>query len=133
METKKPQRRHRPEFRVEIATRMLAGENVSALSEKYQLPRSMMYRWRDALRREGAGGLSRPLGRPPGAAGPPAQTRPGSSVAEQRLRQQIAGLERKVGQQAVEIEFFRGVFKRLEELPKASQHGGAPYTRKSGE
>ena len=45
----------------------------------------------------------------------------------------IADLERKVGRQAVEIDFFKGVFKRLEELPKTKRHGGEASTRRSGE
>jgi len=61
-------RRHSHEFRVEIARRMLNGECVKALSEQHRLPRSMMYRWRDAYRKDGPEGLQRPIGRPPGSA-----------------------------------------------------------------
>ena len=50
-------RQHSPEFRIEIAARMVAGENVSALAEKYSLRRSVMYRWREAYVRSGAAGL----------------------------------------------------------------------------
>ena len=46
-------RRHSAEFKIEIAERMLAGENVKALSKQYRLARSMMYRWRDAFRERG--------------------------------------------------------------------------------
>ena len=59
-------RRHSPEFRIEIAQQMLAGASVTELSRRYRLPRSMMYRWRDAYRRVGGEGLSRPMGRPGG-------------------------------------------------------------------
>lgn len=134
MEKKRPQRRHSAEFRIEIAERMLAGENVSALSEQHGLPRSMMYRWRDAYRKDGPAALSRSTGRPPGQT--PAVARSvtkASSGTEQRLRERVAELERKVGRQAVEIDFFNGVFKRLEELPKASRRGGEASTRRSGE
>lgn len=127
-------RLHTPEFRLEIVERMLAGENVAALSGQYGLARSMMYRWRDAFRREGAAGLARQRGRRPGpAAQAPvaAGAVPGASRVEQRLRQQVAELERKVGQQAVEIDFFKGVFKRLEELPKAKRRGGDASTPRS--
>ena len=67
MEQGRP-RRHSHEFRVEIAQRMLNGECVKALSEQYGLPRSMMYRWREAYRKSGPEGLQRPMGRPPGSA-----------------------------------------------------------------
>jgi transposase len=127
-------RLHTPEFRLEIVERMLAGENVAALASQYSLARSMMYRWRDAYRLEGAAGLARPQGRRPGRLPKQIVSRaPGvrASGVEQKLRQQVADLERKVGQQAVEIDFFKGVFKRLEELPKAKRRGGEASTPRS--
>lgn len=124
-------RRHSHEFRVEIAQRMLAGESATELSRRYQLPRSMMYRWRDAYRKDGPEGLQRPIGRPPGRASRPATLTQHST--EQELRQRIAELERKIGQQSVEIDFFKGVFKRLEAQPKAPRRGGAASTRRSDE
>jgi len=122
-------RRHSAEFRIEIAQQMLAGENVSELSSRYKIKRSMMYRWREAYLKQGPAGLQRRPGRPKGQ-GP---TRVGNASAEPRLRQRIAELERKIGQQALEMDFFKGVFKRLEELPRTSRCGGTPSTRRSGE
>jgi len=126
---KSKRRRHSSEFRIEIAQRMLAGENVVALSKQHNLARSQMYRWRDTYRREGPAGLSRFQGRSPG--GGPAKPVVGDT--EQQLRQQIAELERKLGQQAVEIDFFKGVFKRLEERPPASPRSGSASTPRSDE
>jgi transposase len=128
MSEEKGRRRHSAEFRIEIAQRMLAGENVMGLSRRHQLPRGMMYRWRDAYRKDGPAGLSRPVGRPDRSA--PAVNRAADN--EQRLQQRIAELERTIGRQAVEIDFFKGVFKRLESLPKAPRRGGAASTRRSG-
>ena len=122
-------RQHSPEFRLEIVERMLAGGNVTALSKQHGLARSMMYRWRDAYRGRGAGGLARAPGKtasPPRHAAEPVE-------GEQQLRQQIAELERTIGRQAVEIDFFKGVFKRLKESPKAQRRGGEASTRRSGE
>jgi transposase len=122
-------RKHSHEFRIEIAQRMLAGENVTALSKRYQLPRSMMYRWRDAYHKCGPEGLARRIGRPPDSA-----SRPATELgAEPQLRRCIAELQRKIGQQSVEIDFFKGVFRRLEELPKANRRGGVASTRRSDE
>jgi len=126
MEEKK-HRRHPTKFRVEIAERMLAGENVMALGKQYGLARSMMYRWRDAYRKKGANGLTGQIGQRSRSSGSPGP----SQNQEERLRQRIAELERKVGQQTIEIDFFRGVFKRLEEQPKAKSTGGAVSTRRS--
>jgi len=122
-------RQHSAKFRIEIAQRMLAGENVSALSARYKIARSMMYRWRDAYRENGPAAFHRSPGRPKGQGLAPVS----NDGSQQRLHRQIAELERKVGQQAVEIDFFRGVFRRLEQLPKTSRTGGTPSTRRSGE
>jgi len=118
------QRQHSPEFRVEIVERMLAGENVMALAKQHGLARSMMYRWRDAYRRRGAGGVGKERNppRPPTEGG-----------REAKLRQRIAELERTIGRQAVEIDFFKGVFKRLKESPTAPRRGDEASTRRSGE
>jgi transposase-like protein len=127
-EEKRKIRRHSPEFRTEIARRMLAGEDVTAMSQAYGLARSMMYRWRDAYRKEGIAGVSRP----PGVRCTPATKKPDSRT-EERLRKKVAELERKLGQQEMEVDFFRGVFKRLEELPKAKRRGSEASTGKSAE
>lgn len=129
MSEQKKQRRHSVEFRTSIAERMLAGEGVVALSRQYQLPRSMMYRWRDTYRQSGPAGLSKLRPKEPAAA---AKT-VARNDKEEKLRGRIAELERKVGQQTVQIDFFKGVFRRLEELPKTPARGGTASTRKSGE
>jgi transposase len=131
MSEQKKQRQHSVEFRTSIAERMLAGEGVVALSRQYQLPRSMMYRWRDAYRQSGPAALSKLQGRPRGPAAAAKTVARGGN--EERLRGRIAELERKVGQQTVQIDFFKAVFRRLEELPKTPARGGTASTRKSGE
>lgn len=132
MGDQKSGRVHSPEFRAKIAQRILAGESVTALAVEFSLPRSMMYRWRDAYRQGGPAALNKPIGRPPGIGRkkvkPPVS---GHSGIEQKLRQEIAELQQKIGQQAVEIDFFKRVFKRLDELPKVCQRGGDASTPKS--
>ena len=59
------------EFKEGVAQRILNGESVSALHQEFQIKRSVLYRWRDAYRKEGAAGLQRPISRPPGVANPP--------------------------------------------------------------
>jgi len=54
------------EFKERVARRMLNGASVSALHHELQIKRSVLYRWRDAYRKEGAAGLQRVKGRPPG-------------------------------------------------------------------
>ncbi len=59
------------EFKESVARRMLNGESVSALHHELQIKRSVLYRWRDAYRKEGVAGLQRVGGRPPGVPNPP--------------------------------------------------------------
>ena len=78
---------HTAEFKLRVVQRMLAGEPVARLSREVKVKREMLYRWRDAYRKEGAAGLQRPWGRPPKKL---EEARPAS---EARIRE----LERKVG------------------------------------
>src|SRR5664280_3302797 len=84
-------------FKEGVVERILNGESVSALHQEVQIKRSVLYRWRDAYRKDGAAGLRRPAGRPPGVPNPP---RPAASPEEAAARR-AAELERKIGQQAL--------------------------------
>jgi transposase len=97
-------RRHPPEFKLRVVQRMMAGEPVAPLSREVQVKREMLYRWRDAYRKHGRVGLERPRGRPRGPSG---QNRAASPppAGEERIRT----LERKVGQQALVIDFLQRV------------------------
>src|SRR5512132_3221639 len=104
-------RRYERAFKVAALERMAAGENVSALSRNLGIRRKLLYQWRDAVRRGGVEAL-RGRGRP----------RAGEQLVERRrlpsppgvalpdalalARERIAALERKIGQQALELDFF---------------------------
>lgn len=109
------------EFKERVAQRILNGESVSALHQELQIKRSVLYRWRDAYRNEGAAGLQRRIGRPPGVANP---VRPAAS-AEDAAAGRIRELEQKIGQQAMDIDFLRKAFKRVKETRRNSTEGGA--------
>jgi transposase-like protein len=47
------------EFRISIAQRILNGESVGSLSDRYKIKRSVLYRWRDLLRDQGRPGAVR--------------------------------------------------------------------------
>ena len=116
------------EFKEGVVQRILNGESVSALHEEFQIKRSVLYRWRDAYRKDGAAGLARPLGRPPGGSNPP---RPQANPADAAARR-VAELERKIGQQALDIDFLRRAFKRVKESrQKNIEAGGTASTEKS--
>ena len=117
------------EFKEGVAQRILGGESVSALHEQLQIKRSVLYRWRDAYRKEGAAGLQRPVGHQPGVATPP---RPVASPEEAAARR-AAELERKIGQQALDIDFLRRAFKRVKESRRTSTRTGAQASTEKSE
>ena len=117
------------EFKEGVAQRILNGESVSALHQEVQIKRSVLYRWRDAYRKDGAAGLQRPVGRPPGVPNPP---RPVASP-EEVVARRVAELERKVGQQALDIDFFRRAFKRVKESRRKNTADGATASTERSE
>lgn len=117
------------EFKESVAQRILTGESVRALYQELQIRPSVLYRWRDAFRSEGVAGLQRPPGRPPGIPNPP------RSVAspEETAARRIGELERKIGQQALDIDFLRGAFKRVKESRRKNIVAGAKASTERSE
>jgi transposase len=101
------------EFKQAAVQRMLAGEPVSRLSRELKVKRSLLYRWRDAFRKEGAEGL-RPIGRPGWS----------DDNKAKDFESRIAALQGKVGQQTMVIDFLRKAFKRVEELRRQTRSNG---------
>jgi transposase len=110
-------------FKRGIVERILKGENVSALSREYQIKRTLLYRWRDAYRKQGVAGISRTRGRPPGTVGEPARrvSKPTSRKADQ---ERIADLERRLGQMSLENAFLSRAFERVKELRRSNSGSG---------
>jgi transposase len=118
--------------------RMEAGTNISELARELKVGTNMLYAWRDRVRAQGAKGLRNP-GRPGrvaldqvnreatlvgSAAGPPEAL----TVARRR----IAELERKIGQQQVDLDFFRQALRQVGGARQPSDgHGGLGSTRSS--
>lgn len=118
-------------FKVSAVQRMEAGENVSALARELGVRRKLLYVWRDALLEEARTGVVRRRGRPPGSrSGAPPSGRV-SDLASAQSR--IAALERKLGQQALELDFFREALQQVEGLRRAEiEPGVTASTRSSG-
>ena len=117
------------ELKERVARRILGGESVSALHHELQIKRSVLYRWRDAYRKEGVAGLQRANGRPPGVLNPP---RPAADP-EVAATRRIAELERKIGQQALDLDFFQRAFKRVKELRRKDAAPGATASMERSE
>lgn len=110
---------HPPEFKLQAVKRMEAGECVSALSRELGVRRKLLYEWRERFRQRGMPALERRPGR----------ERVGVEERQRRVREdtarQIAELERKVGRQALLIDFLQRAFKRVEGLRQNNNKLGA--------
>ena len=115
------------EFKLSAVHRMLSGENVSALARELRVLRKDLYKWRDNFRARGPDGL-RSRGRPRKgeAAGLSSTGRPVSARDEAgAARRRIAELERKIGQQQVELDFFRQALQQVKGKRRPSDGPGA--------
>jgi transposase-like protein len=120
-----------PEQKVATVKRMLAGEDVSALSRELKIRRAIFYRWKDSYRKGGAAAFRLKRGRPP----KPAPTVEASSKASLDLAsatRRIAELERKIGQQELELDFFQRALRQVadERRPNGGR-GARPSTSSS--
>ena len=113
------------EFKQEVVQRILKGESVNALHLELQIKRSVLYRWRDAFEKEGAGALRPRHGRPRGTIDPPRVVVIGEVPGDEAAARQIRELERKIGQQAMDIDFLRRAFKRVKESRRSNTGTGA--------
>ena len=119
-------------FKLAAIKRLAAGAAVLPLARELGVSRKLLHDWRKAWDLHGPAGLNRKRGPKPG----PRKLRPlaepavkGRSGELARARVKIAELERKIGQQAIDIDFFH---KALRALDAADRQGSiAPASRKS--
>jgi transposase len=112
-----PRRTFSREFKLKVIKRMDGGENVSALALELTIKREILYRWRDALRAGGEPALRSKPGRPPKAEALAMAAARGPAAKANDLtqaRRQIAELERKVGQQQLDLDFFKQALRHIE-------------------
>ena len=115
-------------FRVRAVEQMQAGVNVAHLSRDLGVSRWALYRWKKIYEKEGPAGLAMaPLGRP--------LLRRAKRAYElldeaEQAKVQIRELERKVGQQAVQMDFLARAFKRVKESRQNHSGSGATASTK---
>ena len=133
MPNKSPRKFSR-EFKLEAVRRILAGKQIKALSQELTVLRKDLYSWRKLFRAGGAEAL-RPLGRP----------RKGDGVVTARVRkrarevaaddvaapERVAELERKIGQQQIELDFFRQALRRVKEARRPNAGSGVTGSTRS--
>ena len=119
-------------FKLGAVNRMLSGENVTARARQFGVRRNLLYNWRKALRRGGVAGL-RNAGRPrAGVSVPELDVTADGPVAElAAARQRIVELERKVGQQQLELDFFKKALQQVGTSPQPGTAAGAPASTPS--
>jgi len=105
------------DFKLAAIGRMDAAANHAALAAELGVGRGMLLKWRRAYETGGAAALNVPGQRAGSAAAqrPPAAPRddlPPDVLAAARRR--IAELERTIGQQQLDLDFFRAALQRIE-------------------
>ena len=122
------------EFKLEAVRRILAGERIRALSQELKVLRKDLYAWRGLFRAGGAEAL-RPLGRPrKGAAVVAASVKERASevaAGDIGAPERVAALERKIGQQQIELDFFRQALRRVKEARRPNAGPGVTGSTRS--
>jgi transposase len=127
--------RYSREVKLAAVKRMLAGENVPLLAKEIGTTRKSLYEWRARyLRGGGAGALSGTswLHVPDEVEPPPKESAVAPRSAEQaaqaelaKARARISELERKVGQQQLDLDFFQHALRTIRERRQPSDGFGA--------
>jgi transposase len=111
------------EFKLTALARMAETESVVGLARELGVERKLLYCWRDKYAAGGAGNLRR-AGRP-SAANSAERAEPGEPAVQTvpDAQQRIAELERTIGRQQMELDFFRAALQRVRPLRRKD---GAP-------
>ena len=114
-------RRFSREFKLKVIERLEAGESGTALALEFSVKRTIIYRWRDAWREGGAEALRSKPGRPDKI----------ESLDMARARgvaakaNDLAELQRKVGQQQLDLDFFKQALRHFEASRRPNDGPGA--------
>ena len=129
------------EFKEAAIHRILAGEKIRPVAEELRLRPQLLYTWLDWYEQGGADALV-PRGRPAKAIAwarrralvqqPSRQARAyGHAGSEPARDSRLVELERKVGQQAVELDFFKEALRHVKEPARPSAGRGATASSRS--
>ena len=118
-------------YKFAAVKRMATAESIQGLADELGVQYGLLYNWRNNLRVGGEEALRR-VGRPSrtipaesAAAVTPSD--PGDPAAAQR---RIEELERKIGQQQLELDFFRAALRRVrDQQPRKGGSGETTSTR----
>lgn len=126
-----PRRRFSRDEKLAALERMLERENVVALSRELKVSRKMLYYWRAKYLAGGAAAL-RGAGQPrkvveveppPEMSGTARPLPPHAELVKARTR--IVELERKIGRQQLELDFFQQALRQVGDKRRPSDEPGA--------
>jgi transposase len=104
------------ELKLAAVRRVRAGESVKAVAEELGIRRKRLYVWKDRYAELGEAGLRRQRGGRPRKEAAEAGSVSEANAGRGELlaaRKRIAELERKVGQQELELDFFGEALRRI--------------------
>jgi len=112
--------------------RVASGETVSTVARSIGVDRRRLYEWYHKYQEGGAEALRRP-GRPRKEEALSARARSwqGEPDEAKAARRQIAELQRKVGEQEIDLDFFRRALRHIEETRRATATPGSAASIKS--
>jgi transposase-like protein len=117
----KRRRQYDRAFKLTAIARMEGAESITALAAELGVRREMLHKWRLAYEEGGAEALLS-IGRPSGG------TRVLADAAEQAPllapERRVAELERLVGQQQRDLDFFRAALRQVREQRRRSGFSG---------
>jgi|SRR5271157_309120 len=104
------------ELKLAAVRRVRAGESVRAVAEELGIRRKRLYVWKDRYAERGEAGLERRRGGRPRKEALTVRDESEARAGRGELlaaRKRIAELERKVGQQELELDFFGEALRRI--------------------
>jgi transposase-like protein len=124
------------EFKAGVVLRLEAGERIGAVADELKIKRKLLYEWRAAYRTMGVAGLNRKRGPKPRylAARASSDAAPGPDASSElaRAKTRIAELERKIGKQQMDLDFFREALRLIDALEaEAAKTSATSSTRSS--
>ena len=123
----KERRVYSREYKLAVIRRMQAGERVSDIARELGVSGARFYGWLKLYRIGGAENLR--LARRPLKVWGNEAPKPAKDLGEARRR--IGELERKVGQQQVELDFFRRALRQVGGEHRPSDAAGATTSTRS--
>jgi transposase len=112
------------DFKRAAVKRMEAGESSSALSQELGVRRTRLYRWRDAVRLHGEKAFPGKAGRRSKAEMLTREHGAEGATELAQARRKIAELERKIGQQQLDLDFFKQALRPIEAAQRQSSARG---------